>query len=77
MPTEVDSTLKSTKDNNHYYLWVIDPESKEEVLVYVDTSIQDILYDPITFRGDYKSNYSGLGTCNTSSTVKCYNPGML
>ena len=41
-------------------LWVMDPESNKKVLVYVDTSEQGLLYDPQTFQGDYKSNYSGI-----------------
>ena len=54
MTEEVQSS-----NNYYYYLRVIDPVSDKTVLVYADTSEQEMLYDPETYEGDYKSNYSG------------------
>lgn len=58
----------ATDDNiEYYYLRITDPDPPHsQVLVYLDTSEQKMLYDPITFQTDYKSNYSGNNTIDSS-----------
>ena len=54
----------------YYYLRVIDPDTQQQVLVYVDTSEQGMLYDPTTFQTDYKSNFSGNNIIDIISIQK-------
>ena len=41
-----------------FALWVTMPQSNDEVLAYVDTTEQELMYDPETYITDYKSNLS-------------------
>lgn len=52
----------AASDSPYFYLWVTTKEFPSDQLVYMDTTLQEMMYSPITYTGRPESNLSGIGS---------------
>lgn len=58
MYTRTQVKKRAMGDTPYFILWVKDAQFQADQAVYIDTSEQQMLYNPLTNSGDYKYNLS-------------------